>query len=81
MLCVHSEVFSLEPKGNDFTSSGHLGFLLTQTMSGCRASNREGRGNERKREKETGGREKGPILDPRKSLTREPNSTNDHTPQ
>lgn len=35
------KVFSLEPQGNDFTSSGQLGFLQIQTMSGCGALNTE----------------------------------------
>lgn len=52
VLCVCGEVFSLEPQGNDFTSSGQLGFLLIQTMSGCGALNRERRADERERKKE-----------------------------
>lgn len=45
-------MFSLEPQGNDFTSSGQLGFLLIQTMSGCVALNIERRANESERKRE-----------------------------
>lgn len=48
-VCVCGEAFSLEPQGNDFTSSGQLGFLLIQTMSGCGALNIERRVNEKER--------------------------------
>lgn len=39
----------LEPRGNDFTSSGQLGFLLMQTISGCGPLNTERRVDERGR--------------------------------
>lgn len=47
-VCVCG-AFSLEPQGNDFTSSGQLGFLLIQTMSGCGALNVERQEVERER--------------------------------
>lgn len=52
--CVCGEAFSLEPQGNDFTSSGQLGFLLIRTMSGCGALNVARRADERERQKEEG---------------------------
>lgn len=48
--CECTETFPLEPQGNDFTSSGQLGFLLIQTMSGCGAFNIERHANERQGE-------------------------------
>lgn len=44
-------VFSLEPQGNDFISSGQLGFLLIQTMTGCVALNIRRRADERQRKR------------------------------
>lgn len=78
-------MFPLEPQGNDFTSSGQLGFLPIQTMSGCGALNIERRADERqgkkqeermtekvRRAKKESGSEPGrPILDRIKSLTTE----------
>lgn len=52
--CVCGEAFSLEPQGNDFTSSGQLGFLLIRTMSGCGPLNIERRADERERKKRGG---------------------------
>lgn len=49
-VCVHVCV-PLEPRGNDFTSSGQLGFLLVQTMSGRGPLNRGQRVDERGRVK------------------------------
>ena len=96
-VCLCGEVFSLEPQGNDFTSFGQLGFLLTQTMSGCGALNLErqaderqkgggGKDEEKKRKKHEPKEESGlkpgwPILDLIKSFTTEQNSTADQIPQ
>lgn len=41
----------LEPQGNDFTSSGQVGFLLIQTMSGCGALNTESPVDDKERKK------------------------------
>lgn len=54
-LRVWSEAISLEPQGNDFTSSGQLGFLLIRTMSGCGTFEHGGEGEGCMRE---GGRRK-----------------------
>lgn len=50
-MCI-IKVFSLEPQGNDFTSSGQLGFLQIETIRGYGALNTERRENDREKKTE-----------------------------